>query len=111
MLYNRHVILKGISSQLCSARDRVNAGLPTCMAAASSLIAIGTSHGFVLVFDGLQKLKYSLGAPSILGGTKDDGNQEKGSVSALAFNQNNPSNGELLLPSRLLVGFAKGEIV
>ena len=46
----RHVILKGISSQMQSASDRVNAGLPTCMAA-STLIGIGTSHGFVLVFD------------------------------------------------------------
>ena len=111
----RHVILKGISSQLSSARDRVNAGLPTAMAASSSMIAIGTSHGFILVFDGLQKLKYSLGIPVIASGSKDGSksavNSEKGAVSSLAFNQTNPSDGELLLPSRLLVGFAKGMFV
>ena len=49
-LIPRHVILKGISSQVQSACDRVNAGIPTAMAA-SNLIAIGTSHGFILVFD------------------------------------------------------------
>ena len=61
----RHVILKGISSQLVSARLRpeVNAGLPTVMSAASTFIAVGTSHGFVFVFDGQQTLKYSLRAP------------------------------------------------
>ena len=100
----RHVILKGISSQLSSARERVNAGLPTAMAASSSMIAIGTSHGLVLVFDGLQKLKYSLGAPLST-------NSEKGAVSSLAFNQTNPSDGDLQLPTRLLVGFAKGHVV
>ena len=109
------MILKGISSQLSSARDRVNAGLPTAMAASSSMIAIGTSHGFILVFDGLQKLKYSLGIPVIGNGLKDGSksavNSEKGAVSSLAFNQTNPSDGELLLPSRLLVGFAKGMFV
>ena len=82
------------------------------MAAASSMIAIGTSHGFVLVFDGVQKLKYSLGAPllatGVKEGTKTASNQEKGAVSSLVFNQPNPSNGEFLLPTRLLVGFAKG---
>ena len=111
----RHVILKGISSQLISARERVNAGLPTAMAASSSMIAIGTSHGFIFVFDGLQKLKYSLGAPLVGSGTKEGSkattNTEKGAVSSLAFNQSNPSDGDLLLPSRLLVGFAKGHVV
>ena len=105
------MILKGISSQLSSAKERVNAGLPTAMAASSSMIAIGTSHGFVFVFDGLQKLKYSLGAPLIGSNkesTKGTANSEKGAVSSLTFNQTNPSDGELLLPTRLLVGFAKG---
>lgn len=45
----RHVILRGVSSQLQSAADRVQAGKPTSMAV-SSLIAIGTSKGIVLVF-------------------------------------------------------------
>ena len=72
--FYRHVILKGISSQLVSARMRpeVNAGLPTAMAAASTFIAVGTSHGFVLVFDGQQALKYSLRAPSTPGPNSSD---------------------------------------
>lgn len=50
----RHVLLKGISAQLVSACDRVDCGLATVMTATGSFIAIGTSHGFVLVFDGTQ---------------------------------------------------------
>ena len=82
------------------------------MAASSSIIAIGTSHGFVLVFDGLQKLKYSLGTPLSANSGKEGKTigtpSEKGAVSSLAFNQTNPSEGDLQLPTRLLVGFAKG---
>ena len=82
------------------------------MAASSSMIAIGTSHGFVLVFDGLQKLKYSLGSPLSVNSVKEGKaiatNSEKGAVSSLAFNQTNPSDGDIQLPTRLLVGFAKG---
>ena len=97
----RHVILKGVSSQLVSARHRVDAGLPTSMAAAGSYIAVGTSHGFVLVFDGLQTLRYSLG-------TSDGGGiPPYGSASCLCFNQD-PQD---LLPTRLLVGYAKGQLV
>lgn len=93
----RHVILKNVSSQLVSARQRVDAGLPTSLAAAASFIAVGTSHGFVLVFDGLQTLKYSLGT---------DGNVPYGSTSCLCFNQDHE-----LTPTRLLVGYAKGQLV
>lgn len=46
----RHVVLKGIAAQMLSAADRVDSGLPTALAV-SSLIAVGTSHGLVLVFD------------------------------------------------------------
>jgi len=46
----RHVVLKGVAAQMLSAADRVDAGLPTALAVASS-IAVGTSHGLVLVFD------------------------------------------------------------
>ena len=53
-------------------RPEVNAGLPTAMAAASTFIAVGTSHGFVLVFDGQQALKYSLRAPSTPGPNSSD---------------------------------------
>ena len=93
----RHVILKGISAQMSSARDRADAGLPTAMAA-GSYVAIGTSHGFVLVFDGNQTLKYSLGGHSF--------GRECGSVSCLAFDQNIEDG-----PTRLLAGFAKGHLL
>eukprot|EP00095_Tigriopus_kingsejongensis_P008534 maker-scaffold81_size397536-snap-gene-2.19 protein:Tk08534 transcript:maker-scaffold81_size397536-snap-gene-2.19-mRNA-1 annotation:"hypothetical protein LOTGIDRAFT_215952" len=89
----RHVILKGITAQMVSLADRVNVGIPTCMAS-TVYIAIGTSHGFVLVFDSLQVLKWSLGGARY--------GQDYGSVSALDFN---------LDSSRLLVGFAKGHVV
>jgi hypothetical protein len=79
---------------MTSARDRADAGLPTALAA-GNYIAIGTSHGFVLVFDGGQTLKYSLGGPSY--------GRECGSVSCLAFDSNIDEG-----PTRLLVGFAKG---
>nr|CAD7195543.1 unnamed protein product [Timema douglasi] len=87
----RHVILKGISTQMVSASERVNAGLPTAMAA-TTMIAVGTSHGLVLVFDAAQVLRWCLGASD----------QEQGSVSSLSFNHD---------CSRLLVGFAKGHIL
>ena len=82
---------------MSSAKDRADAGLPTAMAA-GSYVAIGTSHGFVLVFDGNQTLKYSLGGPSI--------GRECGSVSCLAFAQNIDEG-----PTRLLAGFAKGHLL
>ena len=104
----RHVILKGISSQLVSACERVNAGLPTVMTTTSAYIAIGTSQGLVLVFDGHQALKFSLGSGGgIVSGGRGGGDQEStggggGAVSSMAFNPES---------SRLLVGYAKGQIV
>jgi hypothetical protein len=89
----RHVILKGISAQMVSAAKRVAAGHPSAMAA-SSLIAVGTFHGFILVFDSQQHLKWSLGGKSL--------GDDFGAVSALSFNPD---------CSRLLVGFAKGQLV
>jgi vacuolar protein sorting-associated protein 8 len=71
----RHVILKMASSQLASAADRVDAGLPTALAA-SSLIAVGTSHGIVLIFDSRQTLRWCLGGAAGVGA-------EFGAVSAL----------------------------
>ena len=94
---SRRVIFRGISAQMTSARDRVDAGLPTAMAA-GSYVAIGTSHGFVLVFDGSQTLKYSLGGHSY--------GRECGSVSCLAFDHSVDEG-----PTRLLVGFAKGHLL
>ncbi|XP_067145381.1 vacuolar protein sorting-associated protein 8 homolog isoform X3 [Centruroides vittatus] len=88
----RHVILRGISSQLQSAEKRVNAGKPTAMAV-SSVIAIGTFHGLVLVFDSQQVLKWCLGNTNY--------GEEFGSVSALGFNSN---------CTRLLCGYSEGQI-
>jgi hypothetical protein len=41
-------------------QERVNAGLPTAMVA-TTMIAVGTSHGLVLVFDATQTLRWCLG--------------------------------------------------
>ncbi|CAG2207100.1 VPS8 [Mytilus edulis] len=56
--------LKSISAQLLSAADRVDAGMPTAIVV-SSLIAIGTSHGLVLVFDPKQVLKWCQGSTAV----------------------------------------------
>lgn len=88
----RHVILRGVSSQLRSAMERVDSGKPTAMAV-SSLIAVGTFHGLVLVFDPEQALKWCLGSIQL--------GEQYGSVSAMGF------NGDC---SRLLCGYAKGQL-
>uniref|UniRef100_A0A672HPW8 RING-type domain-containing protein n=1 Tax=Salarias fasciatus TaxID=181472 RepID=A0A672HPW8_SALFA len=77
----RHTLLKGISAQIVSA------------ATVSGVIAVGTSHGLALVFDTNQALRLCLG-------TKTTG-AEFGAVSALSVNHD---------CSRLLCGFAKGQI-
>uniref|UniRef100_A0A8D3CJG0 RING-type domain-containing protein n=1 Tax=Scophthalmus maximus TaxID=52904 RepID=A0A8D3CJG0_SCOMX len=77
----RHSLLKGISAQIVSA------------ATVSGVIAVGTSHGLALVFDTNQALRLCLG-------TKTTG-AEFGAVSALTINHD---------CSRLLCGFAKGQI-
>ncbi|GFO47915.1 vacuolar protein sorting-associated protein 8-like protein [Plakobranchus ocellatus] len=84
--------LKSVSAQLLSATDRVDAGMPTAIVV-SSLVAIGTSHGLVLVFDPSQVLKWCLGSTAV--------GAQYGSVSALSFNRD---------CSRLLCGFARGQI-
>ncbi|XP_059149378.1 vacuolar protein sorting-associated protein 8 homolog [Physella acuta] len=84
--------LKSVSAQLLSAADRVDAGMPTAIVV-SSLIAIGTSHGLVLVFDPKQVLKWCLGSTAV--------GAQYGSVSALSFNRD---------CSRLLCGFARGQL-
>ncbi|KAM7408077.1 hypothetical protein PAMA_001975 [Pampus argenteus] len=88
----RHSLLKGISAQITSAADKVDAGLPTAITV-SGVIAVGTSHGLALVFDTNQALRLCLG-------TKATG-AEFGAVSALSINHD---------CSRLLCGFAKGQI-
>jgi len=89
----RHVVLKGISAQMAAAAKRVGAGHPSAIAA-STLIAVGTLHGFILIFDSKQVLRWSLGSKKL--------GDDLGGVSALAFNPD---------CSRLLVGFAKGQLV
>uniref|UniRef100_A0A673AXU4 RING-type domain-containing protein n=1 Tax=Sphaeramia orbicularis TaxID=375764 RepID=A0A673AXU4_9TELE len=88
----RHSLLKGISAQIVSAADKVDAGLPTAITV-SGVIVVGTSHGLALVFDTNQALRLCLG-------TKTTG-AEFGAVSALTINHD---------CSRLLCGFAKGQI-
>ena len=89
----RHVILKKISGQLMDACARRDAGLPTAMAT-SSLIAVGTSHGLVLVFEPRdQALKL------ILGTTAEGACY--GAVTALGIN---------LDCTRLLCGYVRGHI-
>ncbi|XP_007575590.1 vacuolar protein sorting-associated protein 8 homolog isoform X6 [Poecilia formosa] len=85
-------LLKGISAQIVAAADKVDAGLPTAIAM-SGVIAVGTSHGLALVFDTNQALRLCLG-------NKTTG-AEFGAVSALSINHD---------CSRLLCGFAKGQI-
>uniref|UniRef100_A0A3Q3W7P0 RING-type domain-containing protein n=1 Tax=Mola mola TaxID=94237 RepID=A0A3Q3W7P0_MOLML len=77
----RHSLQKGISAQIVSA------------ATMSCVIAVGTSHGLALVFDTNQALRLCLG-------TKATG-ADFGAVSALSINHD---------CSRLLCGFAKGQI-
>lgn len=88
----RHSLLKGISAQIVSAADKVDAGLPTAIAV-SSLIAVGTSHGLALIFDQNQALRLCLGSTSV--------GEQYGAISALSINND---------CSRLLCGFAKGQI-
>uniref|UniRef100_A0A667YH51 VPS8 subunit of CORVET complex n=1 Tax=Myripristis murdjan TaxID=586833 RepID=A0A667YH51_9TELE len=77
----RHSLLKGISAQIVSA------------ATVSRVIAVGTSHGLALVFDSNQALRLCLGTTAT--------GAEYGAVSALSINHD---------CSRLLCGFAKGQI-
>ncbi|XP_067930193.1 vacuolar protein sorting-associated protein 8 homolog [Watersipora subatra] len=88
----RHTILKGISTQIVAAQTRINAGFPTAMAI-DVLIAIGTAHGIVYVFEPSQAMKWSLGTAKT--------GEQYGSVSCLSFNVDS---------SRLLAGHAKGQI-
>lgn len=88
----RHVVLRGVSAQLRSAAERVHSGKPTAMAV-SAMIAVGTFHGLVLVFDAEQALRWCLGSTQL--------GEQYGSVSALGFNRD---------CSRLLCGYAKGQL-
>ncbi|XP_034937425.1 vacuolar protein sorting-associated protein 8 homolog [Chelonus insularis] len=87
----KHAIMRGITSQIKSASEKVNAGLASAIAAGGDMLVIGTSHGLLLTFDSKQTLRWC--------------NQEarhQGSVSALGFNYDG---------TRLLAGFARGHIL
>lgn len=71
-------------------QERINSGLATSVAV-SDMIAVGTSHGFILAFDILQTLRWC--CQEYL---------QQGAVSCLAFNEES---------TRLLAGFARGSIV
>ncbi|XP_038644180.1 LOW QUALITY PROTEIN: vacuolar protein sorting-associated protein 8 homolog [Scyliorhinus canicula] len=90
----RRSVLKGVSAQVVSAADRVDAGLPTAVVV-SNVIAVGTSHGLALVFgkDPNQALRLCLGSTAV--------GAQYGAVSALSINSD---------CTRLLCGFAKGQI-
>nr|XP_022909917.1 vacuolar protein sorting-associated protein 8 homolog [Onthophagus taurus] len=90
MLY--HCVLQGISTQVTSACERVGAGLPTVITNSQKLVAIGTSHGYVLAFDSEQNLCWCC---------HDLSTSDQGAISALAFN---------LDSTRLLIGYERGYI-
>ncbi|KAH8365791.1 hypothetical protein KR093_004400 [Drosophila rubida] len=83
----RYTLLHGISAQLASAADRVNAGAASACAVAA-YIAVGTSHGHILNFDVTQTLRWA-----------HQDKHSQGAVSSLAFNADS---------TRLLAGFARG---
>nr|XP_036671059.1 vacuolar protein sorting-associated protein 8 homolog [Drosophila suzukii] len=83
----RYTLLHGISAQLSSAAERVNAGAASSCAVAA-FIAVGTSHGHILNFDVTQTLKWA--------------HQDKhgqGAVASMAFNADS---------TRLLTGYSRG---
>lgn len=71
-------------------QERINAGYPSVICA-SVIVAIGTSYGFVLIFDSMQTLRWC-----------HEVDNEQGSVSALSFNND---------CTRLLAGYANGTIL
>ncbi|KAH8304016.1 hypothetical protein KR018_005910 [Drosophila ironensis] len=83
----RYTLLHGISAQLASAAERVNAGAASACAV-SAYIAVGTSHGHILNFDVTQTLRWA-----------HQDKHAQGAVASLAFNADS---------TRLLAGFARG---
>ncbi|XP_072393268.1 vacuolar protein sorting-associated protein 8 homolog [Diabrotica undecimpunctata] len=90
MLY--HCVLQGVSSQISSAADRVNAGSPTVITNSLNYVAVGTSHGYILAFDCQQNLCWCC---------HDTNTIDQGAISAISFN---------LESTRLLVGYERGFI-
>ncbi|XP_054168163.1 vacuolar protein sorting-associated protein 8 homolog [Oppia nitens] len=83
--------LQQISAQIKSANsERINSGRPTVVTISSIYIAVGTSHGFILLFDLRQIMKLCLR-------TSDN----FGSVSAMSIKKDN---------SRLVCGYSRGSV-
>lgn len=87
----KHAIMRGITSQLNSAIEKVNSGFGSSICASNEMIVIGTSHGLLLAFDTKQTLRWC---------NQDYKNQ--GAVSSLCFNNDS---------TRLLAGYARGNII
>ncbi|KAE9545141.1 hypothetical protein AGLY_000684 [Aphis glycines] len=85
----RHTVLKPVSNQMHSFCDRFDAGQPSAIKF-SLLIAIGTSKGFIILFDSLQTFQWYHEAVNC------------GAVSAIDFNHD---------CSRLIVGYINGTII
>lgn len=85
----RHTVLKPVSNQMHSFCDRFDAGQPSAIKF-SLLIAIGTSKGFIILFDSLQTFQWYHEAVNC------------GAVSAVDFNHD---------CSRLIVGYINGTII
>ncbi|KAH8379151.1 hypothetical protein KR009_003324 [Drosophila setifemur] len=83
----RYTLLHGISAQLSSAAERVNAGAASSCAV-SAFIAVGTSHGHILTFDVTQTLRWA-----------HQDKHSQGAVASLAFNADS---------TRLLAGYSRG---
>ncbi|XP_033849664.2 vacuolar protein sorting-associated protein 8 homolog isoform X1 [Acipenser ruthenus] len=88
-----HITLKGLSAQITSAANKVDAGTPTAMAVCG-IIAIGTSNGLILIFDPSQVLKLCLGSTSL--------GAQYGAISALSLNND---------CTQIVSGFTKGQIL
>ena len=84
----KHIMLKGVSANIGSAHKR-NAGFPSAMAA-NKIIAIGTTFGYLLLFDSKQLLRFFLPPPDDCGG-----------ISALSLNVD---------ASRVLAGHERGTV-
>lgn len=88
----RHVIFQGVTAQIASAQDRTEAGSASSVCV-SRMIAVGTSHGYILAFDSAQTLKWCC---------QEGAKKQQGAVSAMSFNIDD---------TRLLAGFSRGAIV
>ncbi|XP_023307529.2 vacuolar protein sorting-associated protein 8 homolog [Lucilia cuprina] len=87
----RYTMLQGISTQVSSAADRINAGMASSCCVCSHYYAVGTSHGHILNFDITQTLRWA----------HQDKNGQ-GAVSSLSYNPE---------CNRLLAGFARGLVI